>query len=69
MIWVENLENEQPDSKEFNKKLKVVKIEKVPEENIKRANFTELTDKKIFGPAFLYKEPDVELLKILQMGL
>ena len=47
----------------------MVKIEKVPEENIKRANFTELTDKKIFGPAFLYKEPDVELLKILQMGL
>ena len=69
MIWVENLENEQPDSKEFNKKLKVIKIEKVQEQNIKRANFTELTDEEIFRPAFLYKEPDVELLKILQIGL
>ena len=29
MIWVEDLENDQPDSKEFNKKLKVVKIEKL----------------------------------------
>ena len=30
-----------------------------PEEKIVRANFTGLTDEDLFGPAFLYEEPEL----------